>query len=347
MGRMRLMTWNVENLFLPSQEGGPDSDEAFDRKLTSLAAVIDQAAPDVAALQEVGSAEALARLQARLTHQLPHAALGEPDDRGIRVALISGHPLAGIGQTRRFPTGVRAVQARDVVFDDPSTVAVDEAATGEVGRSALEATVEVGGVPVTVVTAHFKSKLISYARKRGLVGGSQFAPNDEGERLRYAGYAIFRRTGESMTARARLNQLLTDPANPAVGLGRQRALLFCGDLNDEPDAATTQIVIGPSGSEIDPRPGSAFQHPDGGDAFRLWNLAPLIPADQRFTRVFRGRKELIDHIFASHVLVNPGNLPTVATIRSPAPLPSIGEDPTSRRNEPGSDHAAVVATFEV
>jgi hypothetical protein len=238
---------------------------------------------------------------------------------------------------------VRAVQTRDEVFDDPSTP-VDEAATGEMGRSALAATIQVDGSPVT---AHFKSKLINYARKQGLVGGSKFAPNDEGERLRYAGYALFRRTGEAMTVRAHLDQLLADPANPKVGLGRKRAVVFCGDLNDEPAAATTQIVAGPTGSEIDLTPGSGFHRPDGDDGFRLWNLAPLLPADQRVTRVFKGRGELIDHVFASHRLVNPTNLPAVQTIRSVEPLPSIGDDPTRRRNEPGSDHAAVVATFDL
>jgi hypothetical protein len=85
-----------------------------------------------------------------------------------------------------------------------------------------------------------------------------------------------------------------------------------------------------------PRAGSAFQRPDADDAFRLWNLAPLLPEDQRLPRVFKGRGELIDHIFATHRLVNPGNLPTVQTILSVDPLPSIGDDPTSRRNEPGS-----------
>jgi hypothetical protein len=122
-----------------------------------------------------------------------------------------------------------------------------------------------------------------------------------------------------MTARAHLDQQLVDPSNLTVGLGRQRAVVFCGDLNDEPAAATTQIVAGPTGSDIDPRAGSAFQRPDADDAFRLWNLAPLLPTDQRFTRVFKGRGELIDHIFATHRLVNPGNLPTVQTIRSVDP----------------------------
>jgi hypothetical protein len=56
---------------------------------------------------------------------------------------------------------------------------------------------------------------------------------------------------------------------------------------------------------------------------------------------------VIDHIFATHRLINPGNLPAVATISSQAVLPSMGDDPNSRRNQPGSDHAAVVATFEL
>jgi len=173
-----------------------------------------------------------------------------------------------------------------------------------------------------------------------MVGGSRFAPNDEGERLRYAGYAIFRRTGEAMTIRARLDRLLADPTDPAAGSGRDRAVVFCGDLNDEPQAATTQIVAGRSGSQIalvpgpdtELKPGSGFTRPDQDDGFRLWNLAPLLPEGQRFTRVFKGRGELIDHIFASHRLVNPANLPAVETVRNPAPLPSMGDDPNSRRN---------------
>jgi endonuclease/exonuclease/phosphatase family metal-dependent hydrolase len=64
-----------------------------------------------------------------------------------------------------------------------------------------------------------------------------------------------------MTARAHLDQLLTDPANPTVGLGREGAVVFCGDLNDEPAAATTQIVAGPTGSEIDLTPGRPSNGP--------------------------------------------------------------------------------------
>jgi hypothetical protein len=218
---------------------------------------------------------------------VPHAATGDPDDRQIRVALLSAHPLAEIIWIRPFPHGVPPVQDKDEVFDQSAAGGVDESMTGEMGRGGLAATIQIDGTRVTVVTAHFKSKLINYARKPGVVGGSKFAPNDEGERLRYAGYAIFRRTGEAMTARDHLDQVLADPASPTLGLGRERAVVFCGDLNDEPTAATTQIVAGPTGSEVDLTRGSAFHHPDHDDAFRLWNLAPLLPEDQRVTRKSR------------------------------------------------------------
>lgn len=46
-------------------------------------------------------------------------------------------------------------------------------------------------------------------------------------------------------------------------------LRVTGDLNDTPQAATTQLLLGPPGSEIG-TPG--FDQPDDGDGQRLWNL---------------------------------------------------------------------------
>jgi hypothetical protein len=43
-------------------------------------------------------------------------------------------------------------------------------------------------------------------------------------------------------------------------------VIVLGDLNDEPLAATTQILLGPPGSEIDTR---GFDLDDAGDAQRL------------------------------------------------------------------------------
>jgi endonuclease/exonuclease/phosphatase family metal-dependent hydrolase len=100
-------------------------------------------------------------------------------------------------------------------------------------------------------------------------------------------------------------------------------VIVLGDLNDEPTAATTQILLGPSGSEIG-TPG--FERPDQGDGSRRWNLAPLIPEERRFSRVFRGRGELIDHILVSQALVQ--QVEQVDT--------GPGEPPRSRRTRPSA-----------
>ncbi len=148
-------------------------------------------------------------------------------------------------------------------------------------------------------------------------------------------YALCRRSAESTTVRAAATDLLT--SHP------QRAIVALGDLNDEVEAATTQIVNGPPGSEIGT---TGFDRPDKGDAQRLWNLAPRIPAEQRFSRIYRGRKELIDHIFVSHALVGKIAQDHVTTDAA-GPTPSIDDDPTQRRGAPGSDHRPVLASIDL
>jgi len=79
------------------------------------------------------------------------------------------------------------------------------------------------------MVAHLESKLISCARQLGVVGGSIFAPNDEGERLRYAGYALYRRTAEAMSCRAGLDTVLAavgDPPGEGAGTGQANSIIF-------------------------------------------------------------------------------------------------------------------------
>jgi hypothetical protein len=108
---------------------------------------------------------------------------------------------------------------------------------------------------IYIITTHFKAKLLT------------FPPHDEAERGRFAAYALYRRSAEATTVRAAATDLLTSQP--------QRAVVVLGDLNDEVEPATTQILNGPPGSEIGT---TGFDRPDKGDAQRLWNLAPRIPA---------------------------------------------------------------------
>ena len=265
--------------------------------------MIERIAPDVLAVQEVGDPAALHDLTGRVGGSW-HVVLSElPDDRGIRVGFASRLEIEHADAFRGFPSRLAPVQVED-----------DGTTTPEMGRGGLG--VRVAGIDL--VTCHLKSKLLSFP-------GGRFNPRDEGERARYGAYALYRRAAEVVTVRAHADRLLGDST----------AVVVLGDLNDEPQAATTQVLLGPPGSEIG-TPG--FDRPDQGDAMRLWNLAPLIPEERRFTRIYRGRRELIDHVLAGRAVVD--RVTRVDTVADD--LPSITDEPAARRDAPGSDHAPVV-----
>jgi hypothetical protein len=115
VGQFKVMTWNVENLFAVGDEDGPDTQAELNAKIESLRAVIDDRKPHVLGLQEIGSESALGRLQTALQQPMPHRAVAEPDERGIRVAFLSRRLLHQPTQIRPFPSGLLPVQ----VGDDP------------------------------------------------------------------------------------------------------------------------------------------------------------------------------------------------------------------------------------
>ncbi|MER8221738.1 endonuclease/exonuclease/phosphatase family protein [Streptomyces sp. NPDC094143] len=309
---MLLGTWNLENLYRPGGPYGPRDEAAYETKLAALAAVVTQLDPVLLGVQEVGDPEALKDLAGMLGDDW-HVTLSEhADGRGIRVGFLSRAEPTVLADTAGFPARLRPVQADD----SGATVAA-------AGRGVLA--VEVGDEPLRVAVCHLKSKLLSYPDGR-------FHPRDEGERARYGAYALYRRAAEATALRALADELLD-------GDGRGRDVAVLGDLNDEVQAATTQILLGPPGSEIG-TPG--HDRPDRGDAARLWDVAPLIPAKQRWSRVSSGRPELIDHVLLSHRLVRRASAAgTGLPGEGPPALPSVGPDPGERRGAPGSDHAPV------
>jgi endonuclease/exonuclease/phosphatase family metal-dependent hydrolase len=310
-------TWNLENLFRPGGAFGPTDKAVYEAKLEALAATINTAAPDVLGVQEVGDPDALADLVGLLSGDW-HAVLSThfDDDHPIRVGVLARHPLRTVIDTAAYPRLLQPIQ----IDDDP------QHDVAEMGRGVLGVEVTIDGLTVTMLVCHLKSKLLSFPDGR-------FNARDEGERARYGAYALYRRAAEAATARGVVDDLF----HSAPG----RNLILVGDLNDQPQAATTQILYGPPGSQLG-TPG--FTRPDKGDAVRLWNLATMIPEEQRFSRVFEGQRELIDHILVSHTLI--GQVRSARTIQDRT-LPSIGTDPSPRRSAHDSDHAPVLATLDV
>lgn len=331
MTTLRLMTWNVENLFRPIP--GDVAEEArYVAKLARLAAVIANAAPDIVALQEVGGEEALVDLQLALGGIFGFRAISLfPDARGIRVAYLSQWPIELQTDIADFPPGP-ALSIQDLAADG-SAIPVTR-----MGRGALHIRARKDGQAVDVIAAHLKSKLLTFKRPNG----PSFSPRDENERAQVGGIALYRRAAEAITLRMRVNDLL-------VGNVATRLVLL-GDLNDVPEAQTSLIFAGPPGSEIG---SGGFHTSDKGDDPRLFNLANLIPAERRYSRVHNGRKELLDQIWASEELFprgpdNKRRLPLVDSLVDFAGgLPSVTENPEARADEIGPDHAPVMATFEL
>ncbi|MEG8280837.1 endonuclease/exonuclease/phosphatase family protein [Streptomyces sp. AHA2] len=315
---MLVGTWNLENLYRPGGPYGPEDEAAYEAKLAALAAVITELDPTLLGVQEVGDPEALEDLAGMLDDGWQFALSEHADSRGIRVGFLSRLPLAVVADTTSFPAELRPVQA-----DDAGATAAG-AGRGFLAVEAGEAG-PTGSGPLRAAVCHLKSKLLSYPDGR-------FQPRDEGERARYGAYALYRRAAEAAALRALADELL-------AGDGQGRDVAIVGDLNDGVQAATTQILLGPPGSEIG-TPG--YGRPDRGDATRLWDVAPLIPPGERYSRVNSGRRELIDHVLLSHRLVHRVTAAgTGLPDEGPPGLPSVGPDPADRRGVAGSDHAPV------
>jgi endonuclease/exonuclease/phosphatase family metal-dependent hydrolase len=308
--------WNMENLFRPGGDFGPHDDQTYQEKIRSLADIIGQAGVDVLAVEEVGDPAALNDVAALLDGQWQAvtSTIFEPK-HPIRVGFLSRLPMHIIDDVAEFPPKLRPIQTDDT-----------GGTSNQMGRGALAVRItESSGQDLVMVACHLKSKLLSFP---GPHGTSRFTPHDEGERARVADYALNRRAAEAVTVQALADDLLADQ-------GTMRQVMVVGDLNDEPLAATTQILLGPPGSEL----GTAgADRPDKGDATRLWNLAPRLPEAEQYSRIYHGRRELIDHLLVSHALL--GRSAEVHTLH-PGTLPSVTDNPSARRNAPASDHALI------
>jgi endonuclease/exonuclease/phosphatase family metal-dependent hydrolase len=332
-----VMTWNLENFERPAANAPEAARDAYSGKLSQISELISSAGPDLVGVQEVlaGSSDLapavfddlLAALGAQWTGRLSQ----RPDERGIRVGWLSRGQLSDSGDVADYPHGVPAT-----TVDDQGTMIT------AAKRGALAVTyTRSDGLTVQAVTAHLKSKLLSFPGHDPQ--HPRFDPLDEGERARFGLYALDQRAAEAAMVRAWATDQLQ-------GQGQQRHVLVCGDLNDTPQAATTQLLLGPPGSQLGT---GGFSQPDSGDGMRLWNLAPKMPAGDPVTgdgaadwsRINNGVKELIDQILVSHLLVH--------ALDSTESLPmdgivSVTADPASLASMTApSDHRPVIARFNL
>jgi endonuclease/exonuclease/phosphatase family metal-dependent hydrolase len=311
-----ITTWNVQNF--------TQSDPVFADKLNFLVGTLQALGSDIVALQEILDPNALQNLADRLGF---HPFTAAPDDRGNRVAFLTRDALVAPPQQIdqfRLPPGVAVHD-----FDSNGTVKV----LPQFPRPAFQITVAHDGREIDVVTAHLKSKLLTF--------GGNFSTTNETLRAHTAYFALERRAAEATSLREHITSLLS----------ASRHVIVLGDLNDGPEAATTQILYGPPGGQ--PRgpddathASGAFQRADAQDGQRLFNVTKLVPENIRWSRRHNGQNELLDHILSSEGLMPRVNglrqVPTMSILNEDTPN-MIGPHPTAGGVVP--DHAAVTATF--
>jgi hypothetical protein len=71
------------------------------------------------------------------------------------VAFLSRYAIQQHRDIQPFPALIKAVQAGDPIFDDAETEE-DESLTQAMGRGGLEISIDVDGVEVSLLNAHFK-----------------------------------------------------------------------------------------------------------------------------------------------------------------------------------------------
>ncbi len=249
-----LATFNVLDLF----------DAADSPRIQRLARILRPHAPDVVALQEVGSEAVVDAFAAALGGSWS-SVVGDADERGIRCALISRRPIASSEILRadhlefpRFhredpaPFGSRIPLRRsipDVVID-----------AGDFGR-------------IRVLVVHLKSRR---ARPMRDENGKEIAPASTFEIAEAETRAVAWRCAEALFVRRAVDERLArDP---------EEKLVVCGDFNDVADSLPLRIIAGTT------EPG----RPDA-----LVSCGDRIPAAERISVTHDDLPAAIDHALMS------------------------------------------------
>jgi len=309
---LRLATYNLENLGVRPDEDSPRTRARIPGHLEALRRAIRRLDADAVAFQELVDPELLDPLLDGLGY--PHVALAEHGPSPLRCGVFSRFPLS---EARSVAAGI------DLEVVD-RRAGLEVVIRGAFSRPALQVTWDVPGFPVTLIVVHWKSKIPSYTRE--LQGQAE---TDRWQSLGDAGEGRLvteaKRLAQAVQIRRAVDHLLRrDPEARVVVLG---------DFNDGLDSEGLRIVAGDA---------RACDSPSLA-ALELVACEEAIPADRRFTQVYRGRKEMLDHILISQALLPHFAGAEVHNERLRPALEGPGFDPF----DAGSDHAPLLARFRV
>ncbi len=306
---IRLATFNLENLGVREGEDGPGARARLPLHMDALRRMIRRMDADAVAFQELVDPALLEPLLAGLGYD--HTVVAERGSSPLRCGVFSKYPLR---HARAVATGVDLE-----VVDRKSGLEVR--VQGAFSRPALQVTWDVPGFAVTLIVVHWKSKIPSYTPARREGDGDRWDTlGDAGEgRL----VTEVKRLAQAVQIRRTVDHLLLEDPEARIAV--------LGDFNDTLESEGLRIVAGDARSCDSP----------GLAAAELLPCELAVPEDLRYTQIYRGRREMLDHILISRGLV-PHFVGARVFNEGLRPVSdSLEPDPY----DPGSDHAPLLAVF--
>lgn len=300
-----IATFNVKDLFddePPHVIGHLDAElyteversrarKLYRAKLEAIAAMVRRLDADVIAFQEIKNARVLDDLRALLPERQGAPAGGyhpavaaAPDRRGIACGLLS-----------RFPV----LEHRDhqvVGLDFPVFVIGDPhpfPSRLRTHRGVLEATVALpDGTRLVVMVVHLKSKRPTPLER---VDGTEVPFSDHRSYAEGAIRSLVNRLAEALFVRRLVDERLD--VDPAVQLA------VAGDFNDDESSLAVRTVMGEIvHAGVVPLDEEQQAFSDRWRGRVLYPCARAVPSDQRYSLVFRGSVQQVDHVLVSPAL---------------------------------------------
>lgn len=268
---LTLATFNLENLGIREDESSPEVRARLPLHLEALRSTVERIGADAVAFQELLDPTLLGPLLSGLGY--PHVVVGERGSSPLVSGVFSRFPL-------RNPKTVATGTAFSLL--DRKT-GMEIGIRGPFSRPSLEVTWDVPGFPVTLLVVHWKSKIPSFTPARAE------RPVDPWESLGDAG------EGRLVTEVRRLAQAvqLRKAVDRHLEADPRSRLVVLGDFNDTLESEGLRILCGDARSCDSP----------GLVAGELLPCEAAVPPDQRYTQIYRGRKEMLDHILMSRGLL--------------------------------------------
>jgi Ca2+-binding RTX toxin-like protein len=310
--QLAIATYNVLNLDIRADDG---DDDVGSGRLANIARDIgiNLSAPDIVVLQEIqddsgaindGTTSALLTLQALADSIF--------DQTGIRYSVFD-NPFVEDGQTGGQPGGnIRvAFLYRDdrVDLDEASVFTITDPANGELAaafqgsRAPLGANFTFNGETVTVIGNHFTSKIGS---------NTTFSANQPP-------------LNAAELTRAAQAAALNDYVDGLLAVNPDALVAVAGDFNEFQFEEPLRVLTGEL--EFD---GATIT---GTGERVLQNLTFLLAEEERFTALFEGNAQAIDHILASRALAQNAQIDIVHT--------------NTVVGNPNADHDPVLAIFNI